>query len=216
MSRGWSMDQIAARAAMDIPEGAFVNLGIGQPERVADHIPPGREVILHSENGILGMGPRPAPEDEDMELINAGKKPVTLCRGGAFFHHADSFAMIRGGHLDICLLGAFEVAANGDVANWSTGAGGPPAVGGAMDLAAGARSVRVMMTHRTREGAPKLLAALRMPATGRGVVRRIYTDLAVMDTLGDEFGIVELAPGITFSDVAAATGAPIVSSGGRI
>ena len=136
---GWTLDQMAARAAADIPEGAFVNLGIGLPERVADHIPPDREIILHSENGILGMGPRPAAEDEDMELINAGKKPVTLVAGGAFFHHADSFAMIRGAHIDICVLGAFEVACNGDIANWSSGSDGVPAVGGAMDLAAGAR-----------------------------------------------------------------------------
>ena len=135
----WTADEIAAIVAADIPEGAFVNLGIGQPERVADHIPAGREVILHSENGILGMGPQPAPADEDMELINAGKKPVTLLAGGAFFHHADSFSMIRGGHVDICILGAFEVAANGDLANWTTGGDGVPAVGGAMDLAAGAR-----------------------------------------------------------------------------
>lgn len=206
----WSIDQIAALAAADIPEGAFVNLGIGQPERVADHIPADREIVLHSENGILGMGPQPAPEDEDMELINAGKKPVTLVPGGAFFHHADSFAMIRGGHVDICILGAFEVAANGDLANWSTGADGVPAVGGAMDLAAGAGSVRVITTHTTRQGAPKLLSALTLPATGRAIVKRIYTDLAILEPTGSAFQLVSLAPGVTAEMVAERTGAPVL------
>lgn len=216
MTIGWSMDAIAARAAGDIPEGAFVNLGIGQPERVADHIPPGIEVVLHSENGILGMGPAPGTDAEDMELINAGKKPVTLLPGGAFFHHADSFAMIRGGHVDICLLGAFEVAANGDLANWSAGAGGVPAVGGAMDLAAGAKSVRVIMTHVTRTGAHKLLGALTLPATGRGIVDRVYTDLAVLEPNGSGFDVLDLAPGVDLGAVAAATGAPVVLSGGHL
>lgn len=206
----WNTEEVAALAAADIPEGAFVNLGIGQPERVANHIPPGREVILHSENGILGMGPQPSPADEDMELINAGKKPVTLLEGGAFFHHADSFAMIRGGHVDICILGAFEVAANGDLANWSTGADGVPAVGGAMDLAAGARSVRVITTHTTRSGAPKLLDALTLPATGRAVVDRVYTDLAILEPTGNSFRVIQLAPGETFASVAAKTGAPLL------
>ncbi|MEG3125951.1 3-oxoacid CoA-transferase subunit B [Sphingomonas sp. GB1N7] len=215
MTIGWSMDDIAARAARDIPEGAFVNLGIGQPEKVADHIPAGIEIVLHSENGILGMGPRPAADAEDMELINAGKKPVTLVAGGAFFHHADSFAMIRGGHVDICLLGAFEVAANGDLANWTTGAGGVPAVGGAMDLAAGAKSVRVIMTHTTRNGGPKLLESLTLPATGRGIVGRIYTDLGVLEPTGDAFRLIELAPGVDFARITAATAARIVPPGGR-
>jgi 3-oxoadipate CoA-transferase beta subunit len=206
----WNTEEVAALAAADIPEGAFVNLGIGQPERVANHIPPGREVILHSENGILGMGPQPSPADEDMELINAGKKPVTLLEGGAFFHHADSFAMIRGGHVDICILGAFEVAANGDLANWSTGADGVPAVGGAMDLAAGARSVRVITTHTTRSGAPKLLDALTLPATGRAVVDRVYTDLAILEPAGNSFRVIRLAPGETIASVAAKTGAPLL------
>lgn len=206
---GWTADQIAARAARDIPDGAIVNLGIGQPERVADHLPPGLEIILHSENGILGMGPRPAKADEDMELINAGKKPVTLLAGGAFFHHADSFSMIRGGHVDICLLGAFEVAANGDLANWSTGADGVPAVGGAMDLAAGAGSVRVITSHTTRNGAPKLMQALTLPATGRGIVKRIYTELAVLEPRGDGFDLIECAPGIDIQTVRAATGATL-------
>lgn len=208
----WTIDQIAALAARDIPEGAFVNLGIGQPERVADHIPADREIILHSENGILGMGPQPAIEDEDMELINAGKKPVTLLPGGAFFHHADSFSMIRGGHVDICILGAFEVAANGDLANWSTGVDGVPAVGGAMDLAAGAGSVRVITTHTTRQGASKLLRALTMPATGRGIVRRIYTDLAILEPTGDGFRLVELAPGVSAEMLAQKTGAPVFAA----
>lgn len=207
---GWTLDQIAARAAQDIADGAFVNLGIGQPERVADHIPADREVILHSENGILGMGPSPAEEDEDMDLINAGKKPVTLVPGGAYFHHADSFAMIRGGHVDVCILGAFEVACNGDIANWSSGSGGIPAVGGAMDLAAGAKSLRVITSHVTRKGEPKLLKALTLPATGRAVIDRVYTDLAVLDTAGDSFRLVELAPGVTAEQLSALTAAPII------
>ncbi|MDH7972119.1 3-oxoacid CoA-transferase subunit B [Sphingomonas sp. AR_OL41] len=212
---GWTVDEIAARAARDIPEGAIVNLGIGQPERVADHLPPELEIILHSENGILGMGPQPPKADEDMELINAGKKPVTLLAGGAFFHHADSFAMIRGGHVDICLLGAFEVAANGDLANWSTGADGVPAVGGAMDLAAGAGSVRVITSHTTRNGAPKLLEALTLPATGRRIVKRIYTDLAVLEPRGEGFELIECAPGIDVSAVRAATGATVFERPGN-
>lgn len=206
---GWTRDDMARRAAADIPEGAFVNLGIGQPERVADFIPADREVILHSENGILGMGPAPRPEDEDMELINAGKKPVTLVAGGAFFHHADSFAMIRGGHIDICILGAFEVACNGDVANWSSGGGGTPAVGGAMDLVAGARDVRVIMAHCTGDGAPKLVERLGLPATGRSVVKRVYTDLGVLDPVGDGFYVIEIAPGIDAQRLREATGAPV-------
>lgn len=212
---GWTMDEIAARAAQDIPEGAHVNLGIGQPERVANYLPDDREVLLHSENGILGMGPSPDPADEDMELINAGKKPVTLLPGGAFFHHADSFAMIRGGHVDICILGAFEVAANGDLANWSTGGDGVPAVGGAMDLAAGAGSVRVITSHATRSGAPKLLAALTLPATGRGIVRRVYTDLAVLEPRDGAFHLIELAPGIPIEEVEAKTAAPVICAAAR-
>jgi 3-oxoadipate CoA-transferase beta subunit len=207
---GWTHDQMAARAAADIVDGAFVNLGIGLPERVADHIPNDREIILHSENGILGMGPRPPAAHEDMDLINAGKKPVSLVQGGAFFHHADSFAMIRGGHIEVCILGAFEVACNGDIANWSTGSDGVPAVGGAMDLAAGAKSVRVITAHTTRSGAPKLLTALSLPATGRAVVSRIYTDLAVLDPAGKGFRLVELAPGVSLDLLGETTGAPIL------
>lgn len=206
---GWNRNEIASRAAADIADGSYVNLGIGQPELVANFIPEGREVILHSENGILGMGPAPLRDEEDMELINAGKKPVTLVSGGAFFHHADSFAMIRGGHIDVCILGAFEVACNGDLANWTTGDAGAPAVGGAMDLVTGARDVRVMMSHSTARGAPKLLREVTLPATGRGVVKRVYTDLAVLDPDGSAFRLVELAPGVTFEQLAGATGAPI-------
>ncbi|KUR77498.1 3-oxoacid CoA-transferase subunit B [Novosphingobium sp. Fuku2-ISO-50] len=205
----WTADEIAAIAAAEIPEGAFVNLGIGQPERIADFIPAGREVVLHSENGILGMGPRPPAAEEDMELINAGKKPVTLIPGGAFFHHADSFAMIRGGHIDICVLGAYEVAANGDIANWTTGKGGVPAVGGAMDLVAGARSVRVITTHTTRAGRPKLLQTLSLPATGRGVVDRIYTELGIFKPMGEAYRLLRAAPGETLEAIAARTGAPL-------
>ena len=206
---GWSREQIAERAAIDIPDGAYVNLGIGQPERVADLIPAGREIVLHSENGILGMGPAPSHDKRDMELINAGKKPVTLLAGGAFFHHADSFAMIRGGHIDVCILGAFEVTCSGDIANWSTGDGGAPAVGGAMDLVAGAREVRVMMSHRTAQGAPKLLRELSLPATGRQVIKRVYTELAVLDPTGTSFRLIELAPGVDKERLQEATGAPI-------
>lgn len=207
---GWTREQMAARAALDIPDGAFVNLGIGLPERVADHVPSDREFVLHSENGILGMGPRPPSAEEDMDLINAGKKPVSLLAGGAYFHHADSFGMIRGGHVDVCILGAFEIAANGDIANWSTGPGGAPAVGGAMDLAAGAKKVRVITTHITRSGAPKLLLMLTLPATGRSVIDRVYTDLAVLDPAIEGFRLVELAPGAQLDEVRIKTGAPIL------
>ena len=206
---GWSREAIAQRAAQDIVEGSFVNLGIGLPEMVADFIPADREVVMHSENGILGMGPRPRAEDRDMELINAGKKPVTLLPGGSFFHHADSFAMIRGGHIDVCILGAFEVAVNGDIANWSAGAGGVPAVGGAMDLVAGAKQVRVISQHTTRQGAPKLIEELTLPATGRGVVDRVYTDLGVFAPDGECFAILELAPGVTQDLVRERTGAKV-------
>ncbi|USQ95439.1 3-oxoacid CoA-transferase subunit B [Caulobacter sp. RL271] len=206
----WTLEQMAARAAADIPDGAYVNLGIGLPERVADHVPSDREFVLHSENGILGMGPRPPLAEEDMDLINAGKKPVTLVAGGAYFHHADSFGMIRGGHVDVCILGAFEVAANGDIANWSTGPDGAPAVGGAMDLAAGAKKVRVITAHTTRSGAPKLLRGLTLPATGRSVIDRVYTDLAVLDPAIEGFRLVELAPGVQLDDIRRKTGAPIL------
>ncbi len=203
-------DQIAALVARDIADGAYVNLGIGQPEKVANHIPDGREIIFHSENGVLGFGPAPGDNEIDHDLINAGKKPITLLEGGSFFHHADSFAMIRGGHIDLCVLGAYQVACNGDLANWSTGRPDDvPGVGGAMDLAAGAKRIVVMMTHRTKKGEPKLVQAIDYPATARGVVRRVYTDLAVLDVGGDHFRLVESIPGLALDDLQAATAAEI-------
>lgn len=175
-----SRDEIAARVARDIPEGAVVNLGIGLPTKVANYLPKDKDIFLQSENGVLGMGPAPAPGQEDWDLINAGKQPVTLLPGGSYFHHADSFAMMRGGHLDICVLGAFQVAVNGDLANWSTGEPDAiPAVGGAMDLAAGAKDVFVMMELLTKEGQSKLVKQCTYPLTGLGCVSRVYTDIAV-------------------------------------
>ena len=207
----WNRTRMAARVAQDIPEGWFVNLGIGIPTMVADHVPPEREVILHSENGILGMGPAPAPDAVNPWLVNAGKQPVTLRPGGSFFHHADSFAMIRGGHIDLCVLGAFEVAANGDVANWATGENdNAPAVGGAMDLAAGAKRLWVVMEHTTKDGRPKLVEACSYPLTAPGVVARVYTNLAVIDVApGRGFRVREIAPGLSLADLQAKTGAPL-------
>lgn len=202
---------MAARVARDIPEGWFVNLGIGMPTLVADHIPPEREVIFHSENGILGMGPAPAPDAVDPWLINAGKQPVTLRPGASLFHHADSFAMIRGGHLDLCVLGAFEVAANGDIANWATGENdSAPAVGGAMDLTAGAKRLWVLMDHTTKDGRPKLVETCSYPLTAAGVVSRVYTNLAVLDVVkGRGFVLVEAAPGVSIEEIRAKTAAPV-------
>ncbi len=175
-----SRDEIAARVARDIPEGAIVNLGIGLPTKVANYLPQDKDIFLQSENGVLGMGPAPAAGEEDWDLINAGKQPVTLLPGGSYFHHADSFAMMRGGHLDICVLGAFQVAVNGDLANWSTGEPDAiPAVGGAMDLAAGAKDVFVMMELLTKDGQSKLVKQCTYPLTGLGCVSRVYTDIAV-------------------------------------
>ena len=208
--KGRTRDEMAARAAQDIPDGAYVNLGIGMPELVAQHIPSGREAIFHTENGLLGMGPPPSGAAGDPELINAGKQRVTALVGASYFHHGDSFAMIRGGHLDICILGALEVAANGDLANWSTGAPDAiPAVGGAMDLVSGVKAIFVMTAHCTRDGAPKLVETCTYPLTGRGAVSRIYTDLAVIDIGAHGFELVELSPGISLDDVAARTAAPI-------
>jgi 3-oxoadipate CoA-transferase beta subunit len=199
-------DQLAARVAQDIFDGAVVNLGIGQPTLVANHLPAGREVVLHSENGILGMGAAPAAGEEDYDLINAGKEPVTLLPGGAFFHHADSFAMMRGGHLDICVLGAFQVSARGDLANWHTGAPDAiPAVGGAMDLAIGAKKTFVMMEYLTKSGQAKLVPQCSYPLTGLGCVSRLYTDLAVIDLVDGEARVVDLAPGLTLRDLQALT-----------
>lgn len=203
-------DAMAARVARDIPEGAYVNLGIGLPTRVADFLPVDREVVLQSENGLLGMGPAPAAGDEDPELINAGKQPVTLLAGGAFFHHADSFAMMRGGHIDICVLGAFQVSVHGDLANWHTGAPGAiPAVGGAMDLAIGAKRTFVMMDLLTREGQSKLVEACSYPLTGLACVSRIYTDYAVFDVGPEGASVVEMIDGLTFDALQALTGVPL-------
>ena len=206
-----SKDQLARRVAQDIPDGAYVNLGIGQPTLVANHIPAGREVILHSENGILGMGPAPAEGDEDYDLINAGKQPVTLLPGGAFFHHADSFGMMRGGHIDICVLGAFQVSATGDLANWSTGEPGAiPAVGGAMDLAVGARQTWVMMDLLTRQGESKLVARCSYPLTALACVRRVYTDLATFECTPDGLVLVDAVQGLSHADLERLTGLPLL------
>jgi 3-oxoadipate CoA-transferase beta subunit len=190
--------QMAQRLAQDIPEGWYVNLGIGVPTLVADHVPADREVIFHSENGILGMGPAPAPDQVNPWMINAGKQHVTLRTGGSFCHHADSFAMIRGGHIDLCVLGAYEVAENGDIANWATSATDTaPAVGGAMDLAAGARRLWVVMEHTTKEGRPRLVRRCGYPLTAPGAVGRVYTNLAVMDVTPRGFVVREMIPGMT-------------------
>jgi 3-oxoacid CoA-transferase B subunit len=207
----WNRTQMAARVAQDIPEGWFVNLGIGIPTTVADHVPLEREVILHSENGILGMGPAPAPDKVNAWLVNAGKQPVTLRPGGSFFHHADSFAMIRGGHIDLCVLGAFEVAANGDIANWATSENdSAPAVGGAMDLAAGAKRLWVVMDHTTKDGRPKLVEQCGYPLTAMRAVQRVYTNLAVVDVVqGRGFVVREIAPGLSLAELQAKTGATL-------
>ncbi|MCQ3805193.1 MAG: 3-oxoacid CoA-transferase subunit B [bacterium] len=208
---GLSREQIARRAARDIADGSYVNLGIGMPELIAGFIPPDRQIVLHTENGLLGMGPAPGPGGGNPELINAGKKQVTVLPGGSFFHQADSFAMIRGGHLDLSVLGALEVAANGDLANWSTGRPGAiPAVGGAMDLVSGVKAVYVITRHCTRDGTPKLVERCSYPLTGAGVVNRIYTDLAVIDVTADGFGVTEVSPGISLAEVAAHTAAPLL------
>ncbi|QYN36041.1 3-oxoacid CoA-transferase subunit B [Pseudonocardia sp. DSM 110487] len=202
--------EMAARVARDIPDGSYVNLGIGLPTLVADVAPPDREIIYHSENGILGMGPAPEPGTGDPELINAGKQPVTLLPGGAYFHHTDAFVMMRGGHIDITVLGAFQVAANGDLANWATDdATLPPAVGGAMDLAVGARRVFVLTTHTTKDGRPKLLPACTYPLTAAAVVDRVYTDLAVIDVTPDGFVVREMVHGLTRNELQAKTAAPL-------
>ena len=204
-------EQMAVRVARDIPEGAYVNLGIGLPTLVANHLPRDREVFLHSENGLLGMGPAPAPGDEDYDLINAGKQPVTLLSGGAYFHHADSFAMMRGGHLDICVLGAFQVSTAGDLANWHTGAPNAiPAVGGAMDLAIGAKKTFVMMEHLTRTGESKIVERCTYPLTGVRCVSRIYTDLAVLDITTSGLKVVEIFNDLPFGELQKVTGVPLI------
>ena len=198
---------MAARVARDIPEGAYVNLGIGLPTLVANHLAPDREIFLHSENGILGMGPAPEPGLEDPDLVNAGKQPVTLLKGGSYFHHADSFAMTRGGHLDICVLGAFQVSVTGDLANWHTGSPDTiPAVGGAMDLAVGAKRVFVMMEHLTKTGESKIVETCTYPLTGIGCVTRIYTDLAIIDVTRAGLRVLEIATGLSLEALQELTG----------
>jgi 3-oxoadipate CoA-transferase beta subunit len=206
-----SRDQMAARVARDIPEGAYVNLGIGLPTLVANHLPRDRDIFLQSENGVLGMGPAPAPGEEDYDLINAGKQPVTILPGASFFHHADSFGMMRGGHLDFCVLGAFQVAANGDLANWHTGAPDAiPAVGGAMDLAIGAKQVFVTMEHLTKGGQSKIVERCTYPLTGVACVNRIYTDLAVIDVTPAGLVVLETVDGLDFDELARLTGVPLL------
>jgi 3-oxoadipate CoA-transferase, beta subunit len=205
-------DEMARRVARDIPEGAYVNLGIGLPTMVANHLPKEREIFLHSENGLLGMGPAPPPGAEDYDLINAGKQPVTLLPGGAYFHHADSFAMMRGGHLDICVLGAFQVSVKGDLANWSTGgADAIPAVGGAMDLAIGAKRTFVMMEHLNKGGESKIVERCSYPLTGIACVSRIYTDLAVIDVTPQGLKLVEAFNGLGRAEIERLTGVPILA-----
>jgi 3-oxoadipate CoA-transferase, beta subunit len=210
-----SLDELARRVAQDLFDGAVVNLGIGMPTRVADHLPPGLEIVLHSENGILGMGPAPPAGEEDHDLVNAGKQPVTLLPGGAFFHHADSFAMMRGGHLDVCVLGAFQVSATGDLANWSTGEPGAiPAVGGAMDLAIGAKQTWVMMDLLDRQGRSKIVERCSYPLTGIGCVRRIYTDVATFRCGPGGLRVVDRVPGLTLQRLEAMLGLPLDEASG--
>ena len=205
-------DQMAQRVALDIPEGAYVNLGIGLPTMVANHLPKDREIVLHTENGLLGMGPSPAKGEEDWDLINAGKQPVTALPGASYFHHADSFGMMRGGHLDCCVLGAFQVSVGGDLANWHTGAPDAiPAVGGAMDLAIGAKRVFVMMEHLTKQGESKIVEACTYPVTGLRCVNRIYTDLAVIDVAPEGLVAIDIAPGLTLDELVKLTGVPLAN-----
>ncbi|MGE5349742.1 MAG: 3-oxoacid CoA-transferase subunit B [Actinomycetota bacterium] len=208
---GWSINEMAQKAAQDIHDGAYVNLGIGIPELVADYIPEGREVIYHTENGLLGMGRVTEKGSEDYELVNAGKKYVTAIPGASYFHHADSFAMIRGGHIDICVLGAYQVSEEGDIANWSTGdPNDVPAVGGAMDLVAGVKTIFVITQHCTKTCEPKIVRQCTYPLTGKKVVNRIYTNYAVIDVTEDGLVVKELAPGITFEFLQQNTGAPLL------
>ena len=208
----FSRDDMARRVAQDIPEGAYVNLGIGLPTMVANHLDKSRDIFLHSENGILGMGPAPAAGEEDEDVINAGKQPVTLLTGGSYFHHGDSFAMMRGGHLDICVLGAFQVSVQGDLANWHTGTPDAiPAVGGAMDLAIGAKSVYVMMEHQTKAGESKIVQACTYPLTGIGCVNRIYTDLAVMDVTPNGLIVRDIAEGLSLQELEKLTGVALIA-----
>ena len=206
----YTREQMAARVARDIPSGAYVNLGIGLPTLVANHLPKDREIILHTENGLLGMGAAPEPGMEDPDLINAGKQPVTALPGASFFHHADSFAMMRGGHLDCCVLGGFQVSVAGDLANWHTGAPDAiPAVGGAMDLAIGAKRVYVMMEHLTKKGESKIVAQCTYPVTGLACVNRIYTDLAVLDVTPHGLHVVDIVDGMSLDELRRLSGVPL-------
>ncbi|HSS70069.1 MAG TPA: CoA transferase subunit B [Casimicrobiaceae bacterium] len=209
----YTKEQMASRVAQDIPNGAYVNLGIGLPTLVANHLPKDREIILHTENGLLGMGPAPEPGAEDADLINAGKQPVTALPGASFFHHADSFGMMRGGHLDFCVLGAFQVSVTGDLANWHTGTPDAiPAVGGAMDLAIGAKRVYVMMEHLTKKGESKIVECCTYPLTGVGCVNRIFTDLAVIDVTPQGLRVIEKAPDLSFGELQQLTGVTLVDA----
>jgi len=208
---GWTINEMAQKVATDIHDGAYVNLGIGIPELVADYIPEGREVIYQTENGLLGMGKVTEKGSEDYELVNAGKKYVTAIPGASYFHHADSFAMIRGGHIDICVLGAYQVSEEGDLANWSTGdANDVPAVGGAMDLVAGVKTIYVITQHCTKAGEPKIVKHCTYPLTGKNVVNRIYTNYAIIDITEEGLLVKEMAPGITFEYLQKNTGAGLL------
>ena len=210
---GWTKEEMANHVALDIPDGSYVNLGIGMPELVAGFVPEGREVIYHTENGLLGMGPEPEEGKEDPELINAGKKYVTAINGACYFHHADSFTMIRGRHIDVCVLGAYEVSEKGDLANWSTGKpGAVPAVGGAMDLVAGVRNIFVITKHVTKQGKPKIVQNCQLPLTGKGVVKRIYTNLAILEVTPESLVVKKMAPGIDFDELQANTDAQLEMS----
>ena len=205
---------MAARLARDIPEGWYVNLGLGLPTLIPDHIPQGREVVFHSENGVLGMGPVPAKDRVDTWLVNATKQNITLVKGASLFHHADSFGMIRGGHLDLCVLGAYEVAENGNIANWATSQNDAvPAVGGAMDLSAGSKRLWVLMEHSTKDGQSRLVKACKYPLTAAGVVKRVYTNLAVLDVTAEGFVVLDMAPGVTFDALQARTEAKLRLAG---
>tara|TARA_R110001599_G_scaffold262002_1_gene462457 strand:- start:20 stop:712 length:693 start_codon:yes stop_codon:yes gene_type:complete len=201
--------QIAWRAAQDIEDGSYVNLGIGFPEMIAKFQPDGRDVTYHTENGVLGFGKAPLEGEEDWDLINAGKKAITLNPGASYFHHADSFAMVRGGHLDLAVLGAYQIAQNGDLANWRIGSKGVPAVGGAMDLVHGAKRVAVVTDHVTKDGKPKLVESCTFPLTGVGCVTRVYTSLAVIDIAGSKFVLKEKLPAVTLTQLQSVTGATL-------
>ncbi|MCK5775469.1 MAG: 3-oxoacid CoA-transferase subunit B, partial [Bacteroidales bacterium] len=208
---GWTREEMARNVAIDIPDASYVNLGIGMPELVADFVPEGRELIYQTENGLLGMGAVPKKENEDRELVNAGKKCVTAIPGASYFHHADSFTMIRGGHIDVCVLGAMQISAKGDLANWSTGAKNAiPAVGGAMDLVAGVKRILVITSHVTKKGYPKIIEECTFPLTGKGIVESIYTDLAIIDVKPDGLHVREMAPGVDFDYVQERTGVKLV------